>query len=99
VTSASEQERDVGENTGTDKRASATRSLSVDVREKAPASLRTRALRSWIATGRGDLRRLELTHLRGIEHLLEGERGGRRAELPGGSFVERRGRRLLFHVK
>jgi tRNA(Ile)-lysidine synthase len=74
-------------------------SLDVKVLSSAPAALRRRALRLWLGRGRGDLRRLELAHLLGVEKLLEGERGGRVAELPGGSFVERRRGRLTFHVK
>ena len=73
--------------------------LDVKTLSDAPPALRRRALRLWLARGRGDLRRLELAHLLGVEKLLEGERGGRVAELPGGSFVERRRGRLTFHVK
>jgi tRNA(Ile)-lysidine synthase len=79
--------------------ASALGSLSVDILAGAPRAVCRRALRLWIAEGRGDLRRLELVHLNGIEKLLTGERGGRRAELPGGSFVERRRGRLWFLEK
>lgn len=79
--------------------ASVLSSLSVDVLERAPAAVRHRALRLWLARGRGDLRRLELVHLLAVEKLLEGERGGRVAELPGGGFVERRRGRLCFHRK
>lgn len=64
--------------------------LSVDVLASAPRAVRLRALRQWIAAGRGDLRRLELTHLEAVERLLEGTRGGRTVELPGGAIVERR---------
>lgn len=78
--------------------ASVAGSLSVNVLAGAPSALRRRALRLWIAEGRGDLRRLELVHLQGVEKLLVGERGGRVAELPGGSFVERRRGRLYLHV-
>ncbi|HKC65971.1 MAG TPA: tRNA lysidine(34) synthetase TilS [Pyrinomonadaceae bacterium] len=74
-------------------------SLDVNILLNAPLALRRRALRLWLARGRGDLRRLELVHLLGIEKLLAGERGGRVAELPGGSFVERRRGRLRLHVK
>jgi hypothetical protein len=45
------------------------------------------------------LRRLELVHLLAVEKLLEGERGGRFALLPGGSMVSRKRGRLLFHIK
>ena len=79
--------------------ASVAGSLSVNVLAGAPHAVRRRALRLWIAEGRGSLRRLELVHLLGVEKLLAGERGGRVAELPGGSFVERRRGRLWLHVK
>jgi tRNA(Ile)-lysidine synthase len=79
--------------------ASVTGSLSVDILKSAPAALRRRALRLWLMKGRGDLRRVEMVHLLGVEKLLEGERGGRRAQLPGGGFVEVRRGRLRFHVK
>jgi hypothetical protein len=42
------------------------------------------------------LRRLSLAHLLGVERLLEGARGGRVAELPGGCRVERRRALLRF---
>ena len=66
------------------------RPLNVTVLAQAPASLRRRALREWILRARGDLRRLEMVHLLGVEALLSGERGGRVAELPGGMAVVRR---------
>jgi tRNA(Ile)-lysidine synthase len=84
---------------GSEPNASALGSLSVDIMAEAPEAVRRRALRLWIAEGRGSLRRLELIHLAGVEKLLVGERGGRIAELPGGSFVERRRGRLWFYEK
>jgi tRNA(Ile)-lysidine synthase len=79
-----------------EKSASGVSSLNVNILASAPLALRRRALRLWLARGRGDLRRLELVHLSGVEKLIEGERGGRVAELPGGGFVERRRGRLLL---
>jgi tRNA(Ile)-lysidine synthase len=73
--------------------------LRVDVLASAQPALRRRALRQWLTLGRGDLRRLELAHLVAVERLLEGTRGGRVAELPGGSRVERRRGLLIFHAK
>ncbi len=70
--------------------------LRVEVLAAAPAALRRRALRLWVARGRGDLRRVELAHVLAVEKLLAGTRGGRVAELPGGSRVERRRGRLVF---
>jgi tRNA(Ile)-lysidine synthase len=77
--------------------AAGTSPLSVDALARAGVSLRRRALRLWLAGGRGDLRRLSSAHLLGVERLLEGERGGRVAELPGGGRVERR--RGLLHFR
>lgn len=73
--------------------------LRVDVLASAPVALRRRALRLWIARGRGDLRRLEMVHLLAVEKLLTGERGGRVALLPGGSTVTRLRGRLLFDAQ
>lgn len=70
--------------------------LLVSVLSAAPAALRRRALRQWLAMGRGDLRRLEMVHLLAVESLLAGERGGRRIELPGGATVSRKRGRLLL---
>ena len=72
--------------------------LRADVLAAAPRAVRRRALRRWIASGRGDLRRLELTHVEAVERLLAGERGGRVAQLPGGASVERRRGLLLFRA-
>jgi hypothetical protein len=74
--------------------------LSVSVLLKAPAAVRRRALREWILRSRGDLKRLERVHLVAVERLLEGERGGRVAELPAGMTVTRkRGMLELSHKK
>ena len=71
--------------------------LRVEVLAGAPPALRGRAIRLWLARGRGDLRRLESVHVAAVERLLSGERGGRVAELPGGATVERRRHWLFFH--
>jgi tRNA(Ile)-lysidine synthase len=73
--------------------------LKVEALSGASAGVRRRALRLWMARGRGDLRRVEMAHVAAVERLLAGERGGRVAELPGGSRVERRRGRLVFHGK
>lgn len=73
--------------------------LRVEVLRRAPTAVRRRALRQWIALGRGDTRRLELVHLSAVEALLEGERGGRVALLPGGASVKRMGRCLRFYAE
>ncbi|MDT7687423.1 MAG: tRNA(Ile)-lysidine synthase [Acidobacteriota bacterium] len=70
--------------------------LRVEVLAAAMPALRSRALRLWLARGRGGLRRLSRAHLEGVERLLAGTRGGRIAELPGGGRVERRRGLLMF---
>ena len=65
-------------------------SLSVSVLLQSPAAVRRRALREWIFRSRGDLKRLEMVHLVAVEKLLEGDRGGRIAELPDGLKVTRK---------
>jgi tRNA(Ile)-lysidine synthase len=79
-----------------DSRKSETSAPSLDVKvlASAPPAVRRRALREWILRARGSLRRLETVHLLGVEKLLEGERGGRVAELPGGMKVSRKQGRL-----
>ena len=73
-------------------------SHALDVRRvtQAPAALRRRVLRLWLGERRGDLRRIEAVHIRAVESLLKGERGGRVIELPGGGRVERRGKSLRY---
>lgn len=71
--------------------------LRVEVLANAQPALRLRALRRWIARGRGDLRRLELVHILAVEQLLAGTRGGRVVELPGGARISRRRGVLQFH--
>ncbi len=73
--------------------------LSVSVLRQAPPAVRRRALREWILRSRGDLKRVEMVHLLGIEKLLQGERGGRVAELPGGMQVTRKRGRLELSRK
>lgn len=64
--------------------------LSVTTLLQAPPAVRRRALREWILRSRGDLNRLERVHLIAVERLLEGDRGGRVAELPAGMIVTRK---------
>lgn len=73
-------------------------SLYVEVLRGALPAVRVRALRLWLARGRGDLRRIERVHIRAVEKLLDGERGGRVAELPGGCRIERKRQLLIFRA-
>jgi len=70
--------------------------LDVKVLASAPPALRRRALRQWLSKARGGTRRLEMVHLLAVEKLLEGNVGGRVAELPSGGKVRRRRNRLEF---
>ena len=70
--------------------------LDVKVLAGAPPALRRRALRHWLSNARGSTRRLEMVHLVAVEKLVEGNTGGRVAELPGGGKVRRRRNRLEF---
>jgi tRNA(Ile)-lysidine synthase len=79
--------------------ASAVSALRVEVLRGAPVALRRRALRQWIARGRGHLRRIEMAHVLAVEGLLLGERGGRLIELPGGAMVSRKRGLIYFDLK
>lgn len=70
--------------------------LDVKVLASAPPALRRRALRQWLSEARGGTRRLEMVHLVAVERLLEGNSGGKVAELPNGGRVRRRRNRLEF---
>jgi tRNA(Ile)-lysidine synthase len=70
--------------------------IKVSVLVGAPAALRRRAIRLWLAQLRGNLRRIERVHLLAVDRLLDSGRGGRLAELPGGARVERRRGFLIF---
>jgi tRNA(Ile)-lysidine synthase len=73
--------------------------LNVKVLANASVAIRRRALRQWLSLARGDLRRLEMVHLLGVEGLLEGTRSGRVAELPDGTRVVRKRGWLEVSVK
>jgi tRNA(Ile)-lysidine synthase len=80
-------------------RDEAGETLHTDLLAEARPALRRRALRRWMSEERGDLRRLELVHIRAVEGLLNGAHGGRTIELPGGATVRRRGGQLIFKPK
>jgi tRNA(Ile)-lysidine synthase len=90
---------DVASSTSDASSGSSAWPLRVEVLTAALPALRRRALRLWVARGRGGLRRISLAHVAAVERLLAGERGGRVAELPGGARVERRKGLLTFHRK
>lgn len=71
--------------------------LRTDLLADAPSALRRRALRLWLEQRRGDLRRLEMVHLRAVEDLVTQNRGGRTIELPRGASVSRKRGLLTFN--
>jgi tRNA(Ile)-lysidine synthase len=73
--------------------------LRTDLLAEAPPALRRRALRLWLEQRRGDLRRLEMVHVRSVETLVTQNRGGRTIELPGGSTVSRKSSLLTFNAR
>src|SRR5262249_7682253 len=81
---------------GSDLKTSTGSSLRISAIQKSLPSLRRRALRLWLATARGDLRKLEYAHIRSIENLLTSTKSGREVELPGGSRVLRSAGRLHY---
>jgi len=71
-------------------------SLQIDLLILASPSLRRRALRLWLADIRGDLRRLDRSHILAIEKLVKSSKSGRLIELPGGVAIVRAGGRLHY---
>ncbi|MFZ0750155.1 MAG: tRNA lysidine(34) synthetase TilS [Pyrinomonadaceae bacterium] len=73
--------------------------LRTDLLADAPPALRRRALRLWLEQRRGNLRRLEMVHIRAVETLVTQSRGGRTIELPGGATVSGKSGLLTFNAK
>ena len=61
--------------------------LRTDLLRVAQPALRRRALRQWLASCRGDLRRLEHSHIVALDKFLFSTRSGRVIELPGGARI------------
>jgi len=72
--------------------------VRTDLLAVAPSALRRRALRLWLESCRGHLRRLELVHITAVESLIVENRGARRIELPGGAGVSRKRGLLTFNA-
>jgi tRNA(Ile)-lysidine synthase len=73
-------------------------SLSVNLLRQAPAAVRRRALRQWIASASGHLKRVEMVHLLSIDKILESSKGTV-VEMPRGIRISRKGGRLYISVK
>ena len=70
--------------------------LNVKALQEAPAAIRRRVLRLWLRDERGDLRRINASHIAAIESLISGP-SGRRVELPEGGVVAREFDCLKIH--
>lgn len=70
--------------------------LDVATLLSAPVALRRRALRLWLRTQLGSLRRIEAAHIEAIEKLLTPSQSGRSINLPGGGQVAREFGKLRF---
>ena len=71
--------------------------LRTDLLAVAPPALRRRALRLWLETCRGHLRRVEFAHIAALENLAVENLGARTIELPGGATVRRKRGLLTFN--
>src|SRR5262245_10800215 len=69
--------------------------LNAKVLQEASVAVRRRALRLWLRDERGDLRRIDASHIVAIESLVGGS-SGRRVELPDGGVVAREFDHLSF---
>jgi tRNA(Ile)-lysidine synthase len=59
-------------------------------------SMRKVILRDWLKRNRGNLRRLQLTHIEAVEQLIFSRKSGRTIELPGGESVIKKAGKLVF---
>lgn len=71
-------------------------SLSLADLKLLPQTTLYATLRDWLGQCRGNLRSLELKHIKAIERLVHSEKSGRVAELPGGAHVVKSGGRLRY---
>ncbi|MGH9752957.1 MAG: tRNA lysidine(34) synthetase TilS [Blastocatellia bacterium] len=69
--------------------------LNVKALRESPATIRRRMLRLWLRDERGDLRRINASHIAAIESLVNSP-SGRRVELPEGGAVVREFNCLRF---
>ena len=70
--------------------------LRTDLLRNVQPALRRRALRQWLTWCRGDLRRLEHTHIVALEKCLFSSKSGRVIELPGGAQIVKSGGFFLY---
>jgi len=70
--------------------------LSQNEFKKLSKPMRMLVLRRWLASHRGDLRRLDLKHLDSIERLILSRKSGREIELPNGEKVTKKDGKVVF---
>jgi tRNA(Ile)-lysidine synthase len=71
--------------------------LRTDLLRVAQPALRRRTLRQWLASCRGDLRRLEHAHIVALDKFLFSTRSGRVIQLPGGGRIVKSAGLFLYH--
>lgn len=71
-------------------------SLELKLLRTLPPAELYRILREWIKANRGNLRGLNLKHIRAVERLVHSPKSGKTVELPGSAEVTRSGGRLRF---
>jgi tRNA(Ile)-lysidine synthase len=59
-------------------------------------SMRRIIIRDWLKRNRGNLRRLQLSHIEAVERLIFSRKSGREIELPGGETVIKKAGKLVF---
>ena len=79
--------------------AEGTAGLRMDLLRLSSPGLRRRAIRRWLASQRGGLRRLTQAHIAAVENLILSSKSGRVTELPGGGTVSRAAGKLRYHAR
>ena len=70
--------------------------ISINDLKNLSSPMRRRVLRRWLATRRGNIRRLESAHIEAVEKLVLSEKSGRTVELPNNERIVKGGGRLRF---
>jgi tRNA(Ile)-lysidine synthase len=80
----------------TEEKTSASNELQLKEIKILTPSARSRVLRAWLKTNRGDLRRLGAKHFEAVERLIFSRKSGKTVELPDLESVEKRNGKLIF---
>lgn len=73
-----------------------TENLSIKELQNLSQSELYEDLRRWLKMMRGNLRRITSAHIQAIERLISSRKSGRKAELPGGDLVIKKGGEIFF---